>query len=434
MLNLPGYKIIEHIYEYENMVFYRGYSLTDGSPVVVKTLMDSKITSDEIFRLLHEYEFSRKLDIDGIVRILDMNYIGNFLAIVMEDHSAIPLREYMKGRKIDLEQVLDIGIQITKILSLIHQQGIIHRNLNPNTILINPELQRIYLSDFRWAIDFLSANREEILSTRPLANLEYLAPEQTGKLNSPIDQRSDLYSMGVIFYELLAAKLPFHANTVDDLVYAHMTQKPTHLIDTCPQIPHTISNRVMKLLEKSVEDRYQSAYGLMRDLEECKKCLKQMDKLISLPKENLESSPRLNISKNIVGREKERLVLEDAFNSVCNGQTKLVLVSGYPGVGKTTLVNKTLKNLVKEKGYFIAGKFDQLKLEIPYGPFAEAFGSLIKRLMIKCREEVKCWKKRILHAVGQNGAIVIKHLPMKLSLLLFSLTIYNGWTRHLQGY
>lgn len=142
MLNLPGYKIIEHIYEYENMVFYRGYSLTDGSPVVVKTLMDSKITSDEIFRLLHEYEFSRKLDIDGIVRILDMNYIGNFLAIVMEDHSAIPLREYMKGRKIDLEQVLDIGIQITKILSLIHQQGIIHRNLNPNTILINPELHR----------------------------------------------------------------------------------------------------------------------------------------------------------------------------------------------------------------------------------------------------------------------------------------------------
>ena len=132
MLNLPGYKIIEHIYEYENMVFYRGYSLTDGSPVVVKTLMDSKITSDEIFRLLHEYEFSRKLDIDGIVRILDMNYIGNFLAIVMEDHSAIPLREYMKGRKIDLEQVLDIGIQITKILSLIHQQVLdqIYQNKN----------------------------------------------------------------------------------------------------------------------------------------------------------------------------------------------------------------------------------------------------------------------------------------------------------------
>lgn len=175
MLNLPGYKIIEHIYDYENAKFYRGYSVKDGRHVVIKTLGDIKMTPVEIFRLIHDYEFTRKLDIEGVIKALDIGHVGTVIVVIMEDVSAIPLRKYMENHQLSLEQFLHISIQLTKILSQIHQQGIIHRNLNPESILINPDLQKIYITDFRWAIIVSSTNKDKFISSNPVGSLEYMA-------------------------------------------------------------------------------------------------------------------------------------------------------------------------------------------------------------------------------------------------------------------
>lgn len=411
MLVLPDYIICERIHENNRIKVYRGYTAKDRIPVIIKSLKKEAADPLAISRLIREYEIVRNLDIEGIIKPIRLEQAGLLFALVMKDIGAISLREYIHDRPVDLPAFLNIAAQLAETLGQLHQNGIIHRDLKPENILIHPGTVKGYIIDFSSALLFPAESKNTLLSNNPSGTLEYMPPEQTGRLNIGIDQRSDLYSLGAVFYKIITGRLPLQAEDPAGWIHAHITRKPQPPDKVNPDILPVISNIIMKLLAKTVEERYQSAYGLLWDLRECERRLIQTGSVEIFPIGQMDLSARFRLSRKLYGREKEKAALRAAFDRACESQSGTILISGYPGIGKTMLINESLKPLVLEKGYFIMGKFDQLGQNIPYAPFAAAFGNLVRQLMTGSQEELSQWKKRLLRALGRSGAVVTGIIP-----------------------
>ena len=410
MMELPGYVICEQIHENNRISVYRGYASDSHMPVILKVLKKEEADPVGISRFMYEYEMVSNMNIEGVVKLLGMEQSASCFALVMEDVGGVSLRKYMEDHPvIDIQQFIEIAIQLTKIISRLHQKGIIHRDIKPENILIRPEPLQVYLIDFSSAI--LTKNKKNLVSDSPVGSLEYMSPEQTGQLNVPTDHRSDFYSIGVVFYELLTNTLPLQANNPAEWIYAHLAQRPQPPTALNPDIPHVISDIVMKLLRKAAESRYQSGYGLLQDIQECRSQLLQNGEIAFFPVGRFDISPSLQFPQEMYGREKEKNILESIFMSLAQGGSQTVFLSGYPGIGKTMVINEGLRPLVLGKGRFIAGKSDQLVKDIPYAPFSTAFGNLIRQLMTKSQKELEQWKEKILLAVGRNGSVVTEIVP-----------------------
>ncbi|HHV99186.1 MAG TPA: AAA family ATPase [Clostridiaceae bacterium] len=412
MFILPGYVICEQIHENNRIKVYRGFTARDRMPVIIKAFEKEAADPLGISRFLHQYEITRDLNIEGIISPIKLEQTVSHFALIMKDVGAISLREYIQNNPVNLKEFLEISIQLTGTLSQLHQKGIIHRDLKPENILVNSGTGKVYIIDFSSALSCSGENKNKVLVTNGLVGTpEYMSPEQTGRLNIETDQRSDLYSLGVVFYEIITGHLPLQAENPAEWINAHITQQPQPPNKLNPDIPDIICDIIMKLLEKAAHERYQSAYGILWDLKECKRLLMQTGRIEFFSIGQADASARFQIPHNLYGREKERAVLKDAFERACEGSTQIVLVSGYPGIGKTMLVSESLKSFDYEKGYFVMGKCDQLMHNIPYAPMATAFGNLVKQLMTEDQEELNKWKKRIMHALGRNGAVVTNIIP-----------------------
>jgi len=341
-----------------------------------------------------------------------------FSATVIEGIEGISLSRYIKDNILNrsegiesINEFLDIAISITENICRLHQEGLILRNLNPDGILINPDNAKTYIIDFSCAEYLTVPGKNTLYYDNSTNNPEYMSPEQTGWVKMEIDQRSDLYSLGAIFYEIITGNLPLIVNDLVEWTHAHLARKIETPENFNPSIPTIISRIIMRLLEKAPEDRYQSAYGLLEDLKECKRQITLKGAIEPFPIAHKDVSANFHLPKKLYGRYKDRIVLKEAFDYVCDGHAAIVLVSGYPGIGKTMLVNECLKSFVQEKGHFIAGKFDQLKQSIPYAPISAAFANLVKRLMTENQEILEAWKKKILHALGRNGTVITEFIP-----------------------
>lgn len=418
MIVLQNHIICEQIHENNRIKVFKGYTARDKMPVIIKCLKKEAADPVGISRLIHEYEIARSLNIEGVIKPVSLEQTGSQYALVMKDIGAVSFRKYIQSNSIDLLQFLRIAAQLTEILGQLHQNHIIHRDLKPENIVINPSTGKLYIIGFSSSAILSEENRNKLFTENPVGTFEYMPPEQTGLLNNiGIDERSDLYSLGIIFYEIITGRLPLQAGNPAGWVYAHTTQKIQPPDKVNPEIPHVISDIIMKLLMKDADERYQSAYGLLWDLKECERMLVQTEKIEHFSIGQADISALFKLPQKLYGREKESEVIKDAFERVCEGGTETILVSGYPGVGKTMLMIESLKSITLEKGYFITGKFDQLRHNIPYAPFAAAFGSLIKQLMTESRGELERWKKRILRNLGRNGAVVTNIIP-ELELLI----------------
>jgi len=248
--------------------------------------------------------------------------------------------------------------------------------------------------------------------------LAYMSPEQTGRMNRAIDYRTDLYSLGVTFYEMLTGILPFQATEPLELVHCHIAKQPLPPRQLNPEIPQAVSEIVMKLLSKTAEDRYQSAYGLKADLEQCLDLLQATGHSQAEPRneENFilgqqDLFSQFLIPQKLYGREEEVVTLMDAFERVSQGKTEMMLVSGYSGIGKSSLVNEVHKPIVGARGYFISGKFDQFKRNIPYSSLIQAFQSLLRQLLTESSENLATWKSKLLEAFASNGRVIIDVIP-----------------------
>src|ERR687885_639621 len=417
--NLSGYLMTEKLYVGTRTLVYRGIRTRDQYPVVVKLLRNKYPTFNELVQFRNQYIIAKNLDFPHLVKALTLEVYQNSYVLVMEDFGGVSLSTYLKtatnetqpSQVLPLAEFLQVAIQLTDVIHYLYQKRVIHKDIKPANILINPDTKQIQLIDFSIS-SLLPRETQEIQNPNILeGTLAYLSPEQTGRMNRGIDYRSDFYSLGVTFYELLTGKLPFISDDPMKLVHCHLAKHsiPIHQIN--PKIPLSLSQIVSKLMAKNAEERYQSALGLKHDLEICLVQLQKTAKIEFFELGKRDISDRFTIPEKLYGRKKEVAQLLAAFERVSLGTTEMMLVAGFSGIGKTVVVNEVHKPIVRQRGYFIKGKYDQFQRNIPFSAFVQAFRDLMGQLLSESDTQLQTWKTKILAAVGDNGQVLIDVIP-----------------------
>ena len=429
MVALAGYEGFVLLHEGANSHVYRARRVSDGQPVILKFLNQDYPTPEQTRRYKQEYHLTCLLDSSGIVKAYSLEEWQRSYAIALEDFGAIALKQWLKQHeKLSLAEFLFLAIAITDSLRQIHDRDIIHKDINPTNIVFNSETKELKIIDFGISTQ-LSQENPPLKSPNVLeGTLAYISPEQTGRMNRGVDYRTDFYSLGVTFYELLTGKLPFFAEDALELVHCHIAKMPEGLgnreqkTGDGEEVPQILADIVMKLMAKNAEDRYQSAYGLKADLEICVQHLEETGKIATFSLGQQDSSDRFQIPQKLYGREEEIETLLAAFDRVTSSPEafrtmgdrrggELILVAGYSGIGKSSLVQELYKPITARRGYFISGKFDQFQRNIPYSAIVTAFRGLIDQLLGESEAQLQLWREQLLKALGNNGQIIIDVIP-----------------------
>ncbi|MGD1702955.1 AAA family ATPase [Dapis sp. BLCC M229] len=420
MLNLPNYYLSENLYQGTRTLVYRGQKNWDKKPVIIKVLRNPHPSFNELVQFRNQYIVTRHLEHPAIVKPLALERYDNGYALIMPDSGAIALADYWQKPDFSLTEFLNIAIQLAEALYYLTQQRIIHKDIKPSNILIHPETKQVKLIDFSIS-SLLPKEQQQLINPNLLeGTLPYISPEQTGRMNRGIDYRTDLYSLGVTFFELLSGELPFTTTEPIKLVHNHIAQSAKFPLKS--QVPKVLQSIVLKLMAKNAEDRYQSALGLKYDLEKCQQQLETKGKITSFELGQTDVSDRFLIPEKLYGREMEVQTLLDAFDRVSNPpqtplgkggeeRAEMILVAGFSGIGKTAVVNEVHKPIVKQRGYFIKGKYDQFNRNIPFSAFVQAFQDLVNQLLSESDIELANWKTKIIKALGDNAQVIIEVVP-----------------------
>lgn len=412
MFIIAGYEYLEKIHDSLITLVYRARRIRDRQPVIIKILKKAYPSSQDIYVFKHQYELMKDLDSEGIIKAYSIERSNNYIAIVLEDFGGNSLKKFFQtGKIIDLFVFLQISIGLTKALEEVHKINIIHKDIKPDNIIINEQTLKIKIADFSIASllmqeKYLASNPDRLEGT-----LAYMSPEQTGRMNRAIDYRTDFYSLGVTFYEMLTRQLPFQTTDAMELVHSHIAKIPALPHELDPTIPKVVSDIVMKLLAKTAEDRYQSAYGIKADLEACLTQLQTNGRIENFILGQHDVFAKFQIPQKLYGRDGEIATLNAAFERSSQGKSEMILVSGYSGIGKTALISEIDRQIVRRKGYFTSGKCDQFKRGIPYAAMIQAFQHLIRQLLTESKEKIEIWKNKLLKALGTNGKVIIDVIP-----------------------
>ncbi len=391
----------------------RGRQLEHEGPVILKILKPEANTAEVASRFRHEFEITSALNIPGVVKTIGLEEENGGLMMVMEDVGGTSLDRLLVQSPLKLAESLELAITLAEILGSLHSQDVIHKNIDPANIVINPETRVVNLIDFATSTKLLHETQKIRHPEKIEGALEYISPEQTGRMNRKIDYRTDLYSLGVVIYSILSGRPPFQSSDPMELIHCHIAQQPEPLSKVNPTIPEVLSRIVDKLLSKASEDRYQSAYGLKTDLEIALTQLKETGRIQSFEIGKSDVLMRFQIPEKLYGRENEIETLMKGFTAVSRGNKDkmLMTVSGHPGIGKSVLVNEIHKPLVQERGYFISGKFDQLNRDVPYSAIIEAFQNLINQILTESSSKLNSWKFQLLEALDPYGKVIIDVIP-----------------------
>ena len=392
----------------EDASFLRGQS-EDGESVLFRAVYSDHPAG--ITQLEREFALRDALNGDWALFPVHLSSHEDPLTLVYNDPGGVPL-SHVVGAELDLGRFLRLAHTLAQSVGRMHDQGLIHRDLKPTSFLVDEGANRAWLTGFGFA---LKAAREhqapEPLQVIP-GTFAYMAPEQTGRMNRSVDVRSDLYSLGLVFYEMLTGSLPFLASTPMEWVHCHIARQPVAPNVRDPAIPAMVSNLIMKLLSKSAEDRYQSAAGLAVDLQIC---LLSWENSGQVPLFLLGAKDRSNtliIPEKLYGRDKEIEILVSAFEQVvADGRTRLLLVSGYSGIGKSALVNELHKTLVPTCGIFASGKFEQYKRDIPYAAITQALENIVQEILGRSDDEVQLYESKLHQGLGLNGYLLTELVP-----------------------
>ncbi len=413
-MNLSGYKL-KTVREDGEFILYRasGKSQTDGSlcPLLVLAPASKRPAPATLRKMEHEFSLKAELDRAWAVQPLALTPYQGRSTLLLEDPGGEPLDELL-GAPMELGLFLRLAMALAAAAAEVHRRGVIHKNIKPAHVLVNAPTGQAWLTGFGIA----SRLHRERQSPEPpefvAGTLAYMAPEQTGRMNRSIDSRSDLYSLGVTLYEMATGSLPFTASDPMEWVHCHIARQPMPPSERVANLPAQVSAIIMKLLAKTAEDRYQTAAGLESDLRRCLAQWEAEGRIGDFALGEHDTPDRLLIPEKLYGRSREIATLLAAFEHIVQrGAPELVLVSGYSGIGKSSVVNELHKVLVPPRGLFASGKFDQYKRDIPYATLAQAFQSLIRPLLAKSEAELGRWRDALGEALGPNGQLMVDLLP-----------------------
>ena len=416
MIDLSRY-VFEALRNDEESILYRGQSKDDASQVLVLSPAVQRSTPESLKRLEHEYSLKEELDPTWAARPMAIARHWDRTVLVSADPGGVPLDQLL-GQPVDVALSLRLAISLSTAIGHLHQRGVIHKDIKPANVLVNPVTGQCWLMGFGIA----SRLPRERQSPEPpefvAGTLAYMAPEQTGRMNRSIDSRSDLYSLGITLYKMFTGSLPFTASDPMEWVHCHIARQPIPPKERLKNVPASISAIIMKLLAKTAEERYQTAAGAESDLRRCLAEWETQRRIDEFPLGGHDTPDRLLIPEKLYGRAREIETLLASFERVvASGTPELVLVSGYSGIGKSSVVNELHKVLVPPRGLFASGKFDQYRRDIPYATLARALQSLIRPLLSKSEAELQDWRDALQEALGPNGRLIVD-LVSELKLII----------------
>lgn len=415
MIAFENYQLLETISDNVIKSVYRCADAASGITVILKVLKSEFAGPEAVMRFKQEFRLLQELSetAPGVIRPYKLVEQNGCYIMVLEDAGGRSLKRIMAEDSPDQHTLLQLAIQVIDILGAIHEQNVIHKDIKPSNIIWNRERNLVQIIDFDLAVK-LSKERPEFQNSGVLeGSLHYISPEQTGRMSRNIDYRSDYYSFGVVLYEMMTGIKPHDSEEMLEQIYSIIAKEAVPPYKAAGgKVSPVLSAIIMKLMEKSAEDRYRSAYGIKADL---KKCLAGNEDFV------IGSEDRLNlfrIPQKLYGREAEVACLSDAFRRCVRGNPQIMFVTGDAGVGKTALVHELHQYISQEKGLFAEGKFDQYNRHIPYSALIQAFRKLISQLLDSPDEDYKQYIGGALtKALDGNGSLIAGLIP-ELSLFI----------------
>lgn len=411
---LPGYLELKVLCESYPHILFVGKRERDSKKVVLKTLIEKYPKKEQVAGITREYQLISKLPVEGVIEAFDLigHSNGNlaieleFFGLSLEDY-----RESLPGKIIPVSDLLKIARELAEIMGRIHEKGIIHKDLVPRNILIDPQNLSLRVIDFSASSELSREHQEFSLPNSISGSLPYISPEQTGRMNRDIDYRTDYYTLGISLFEMATGVLPFQAQDPLEWVHCHISKKAPSVREINPNFPKAFSDIIAKLISKNTEDRYQSSLGLIEDLEKTSELLNagNLDQEILLGEEDI--SGRFQIPQRLYGRDEEIQKLELLFEKASHGSVEFCLVAGYSGVGKSALVHEFGRTVVRKKGFLIHGKFDQFRQNNAYSALTSAFKDLVRQILGEPKASLDRWSQRFNKALDHHGQLIVDLIP-----------------------
>lgn len=412
--NLDDFEIIQVLHEGPYTQIARAKAKQDGSTVILKIIWPEKINDSAIERLLTEFSLLQQINSPYVIKALDYFSTTAGTALVLENFESKTLADYIASEPWDLLRRLQISVQITEALGEIHQKNIIHKDIKPHNILIDKN-QHTKLIDLSSGTFLAREMPQEISVSKLEGTLAYISPEQTSRLARMVDYRTDIYSLGVTLYHLFTGKVPFESDNTLGLIHLHLTQLPVPPCEVNPKIPKVLSDIILKCMKKNAEDRYKSAFGLLLDLQRCFSDLYKTGAITDFTPGESDFYDRFHTPQKLYGREKELAIVKECIRKASEGNLVLLDITGYSGIGKSSLVLEAVKHAIQNNARFVRYKFDQFNKNIPNDAIATVIKSLVHHILAQPDEKLAESRNQILDVVGNNGQILIDLVPdMKL--------------------